>query len=64
VVVGNYYGERKYDDLKKVVLTSLLLVSVAMGAYWLAVHCFGATYLVSLIKNSLLGSDPKNSVLL
>lgn len=31
VVVGNYYGERKYDDLKKVVLTSLFLVSVAMG---------------------------------
>jgi hypothetical protein len=31
VLVGNYYGERSYANLKKVVLTSLFLVSVAMA---------------------------------
>ena len=31
VLVGNYYGERNYANLKKVVLTSLFLVSVAMA---------------------------------
>jgi Na+-driven multidrug efflux pump len=31
VLVGNYYGERNYADLRKVVLTSLFLVSVAMA---------------------------------
>ena len=30
VVVGNYYGQRKYADLKKIVFTSLFLVSIAM----------------------------------
>jgi Na+-driven multidrug efflux pump len=32
VVVGNYYGERNYPNLKKVILTSLLIVSIAMTA--------------------------------
>jgi Na+-driven multidrug efflux pump len=35
VVVGNYYGERRYEDLKKVVLTSLFLVSAVMAAIFL-----------------------------
>jgi Na+-driven multidrug efflux pump len=30
VVVGNYYGERKYANMKKVLATSLILVSAAM----------------------------------
>jgi len=30
VVVGNYFGQRDYASLKKVLLTSLILVSVAM----------------------------------
>jgi Na+-driven multidrug efflux pump len=32
VVVGNYYGERNYANLKKAVLTSLFLVSITMTA--------------------------------
>jgi Na+-driven multidrug efflux pump len=35
VVVGNYFGERRYEDLKKVVITSLFLVSVVMAAIFL-----------------------------
>lgn len=31
VVVGNYFGERNYANLKKVLVTSLILVSVAMA---------------------------------
>jgi Na+-driven multidrug efflux pump len=30
VVIGNYYGERNYSSLKKVLLTSILLVSITM----------------------------------
>jgi Na+-driven multidrug efflux pump len=30
VLVGNYYGERRYSNIKKVVVTSLLLVSIVM----------------------------------
>jgi Na+-driven multidrug efflux pump len=32
VVVGNYYGERNYSNIKKVLLTSLLLVTMTMIA--------------------------------
>jgi MATE family multidrug resistance protein len=32
VMVGNYYGERNYANIKKVILTSLFLVSIAMTA--------------------------------
>lgn len=32
VVVGNYYGERRYSNIKKVILTSLLLVTITMTA--------------------------------
>lgn len=32
VVVGNYYGEHDHTNIKKVILTSLLLVSIAMTA--------------------------------
>lgn len=30
VVVGNYYGERSHSNIKKVILTSLLLVTITM----------------------------------
>jgi len=32
VLVGNYYGERRYSNIKKVMLTSLLLVTIIMTA--------------------------------
>jgi Na+-driven multidrug efflux pump len=32
VVVGNYYGERNHSNIKKVILTSLLLVTIVMAA--------------------------------
>jgi Na+-driven multidrug efflux pump len=32
VVVGNYYGERNHPNIKKVILTSLLLVTITMTA--------------------------------
>jgi Na+-driven multidrug efflux pump len=32
VVVGNYFGQRNHIDIKKVILTSLLLVSIVMAA--------------------------------
>jgi Na+-driven multidrug efflux pump len=32
VVVGNYFGEKRYNDLKKVIITSLILVTTVMIA--------------------------------
>jgi Na+-driven multidrug efflux pump len=32
VVVGNYYGEQKHTNIKKVILTSLFLVAITMTA--------------------------------
>jgi len=47
VVVGNYYGERNYSHLKKVIITSLFLVSIIMAAiaaggilFWNALSTF------------------------